>query len=52
MEYYKTFTIQNRSVCADLCDFMDCSPPGSSVHAILHARILEGVAIPFSKRYL
>ena len=28
---------------------MDCSPPGSSVHRILQARILEWVAIPFSK---
>ena len=30
-----------------LCDPMDCSPPGSSVHGILQARILERVAIPF-----
>ena len=28
---------------------MDCSPPGSSVHGILHARILEWVAISFSR---
>ena len=27
---------------------MNCSPPGSSVHGILQARILEWVAIPFS----
>ena len=33
--------------CLTLCDPMDCSPPGSSVHGILQARILEGVAIPF-----
>ena len=32
-----------------LCDPMDCSPPGSSVHGILQARILEWVAMPFSK---
>ena len=32
-----------------LCDHMDCSPPGSSVHEILQARILESVAIPFSR---
>ena len=32
-----------------LCRPMDCSPPGSSVHGILQARILEWVAIPFSK---
>ena len=29
-----------------LCNPMDCSPPGSSVHRILQARILEWVAIP------
>ena len=28
---------------------MDCSLPGSSVHGILQARILEGVSIPFSR---
>ena len=32
-----------------LCDPMDCRPPGSSVHGILQARILELVAIPFSR---
>ena len=32
-----------------LCDPMDCSPAGSSVHGILQARILEWVAIPFSR---
>ena len=32
-----------------LCDPMDCSPAGSSVHRILQARILEWVAIPFSR---
>ena len=32
-----------------LCDPMDCSPPGSYVHGILQAEILEWVAIPFSK---
>ena len=35
-------------VCPALCDPMDCSPPGSSVHGILQARILEWVAISFS----
>ena len=32
-----------------LCDPMDCSPPGSSVHGILQPRILEWVTISFSK---
>ena len=34
--------------CPTLCDSMDSSPPGSSVHGILQAGILEWVAIPFS----
>ena len=32
-----------------LCDPVDCSQPGSSVHGILQARILERVAISFSR---
>ena len=32
--------------CQIFCDFMDCSPPGSSVHRILQGRVLEWVAIP------
>ena len=35
--------------CLTLCNPMDCSPPGSSVHGILQARIPELVAIPFSR---
>ena len=35
--------------CPTLCDPMDCSPSGSSVHGILQARILEMVAISFSR---
>ena len=35
--------------CLALCDPMDHSPPGSSVHGILHARILEWVTMPSSK---
>ena len=35
--------------CLPLCDPMDCSLPGSSVHEILQARILEWVAIPISR---
>ena len=35
--------------CSTLSDHTDCSPPGSSVHGILQARILEWVAIPFSR---
>ena len=35
-------------LCPTFCDPVDCSPPGSSVHAILQVRILEWVVIPFS----
>ena len=35
--------------CLTVCNLMDCSPPGSSVHGILQARILEWVAIFFSR---
>ena len=34
--------------CSTLCDPMNRSPPGSSVHGIFQARILEWVAISFS----
>ena len=36
-------------LCPTLCDPTDCSPPGSSVRGILQARILEWVAISFSR---
>ena len=32
--------------CSALCDPMDCSPPGSSVHGVLQERVLEWVAVP------
>ena len=36
-------------LCLILCNPMDCSPPGSSVHGISQARILEQVVIPYSR---
>ena len=42
LEKVKVLVIQ---MCPTLCHPMDCSPPGSSVHGILQARILEWVAI-------
>ena len=36
-------------LCLTLCNPMNCSPPGSSVHEILQARILEWVSSPFSR---
>ena len=38
-------------LCPTLCDPIDYSLPSSSVHGILQARILEWVAISFSKGY-
>ena len=35
--------------CLTLCDPMDYSPPGSSIHGILQARTLEWVAVPSSR---
>ena len=35
--------------CPNLCNHMDCSLPGSSIHGILQARTLEWVAISFSR---
>ena len=41
------------TICVQLCltlfDYMDCSPPGSLAHGIFQARILERVAISYSK---
>ena len=36
-------------LCLTLCDPMDCSPPGSSVHGIFQATILKWVAISSSR---
>ena len=47
-QYYPDAALVTQS-CLTLCDPMDCSPPGSSVHGILQARILEWSAI-FSSR--
>ena len=41
--------VHTRSVMSDLSRPMDCSPPGSSVHRVFHARILEWVAISYSR---
>ena len=37
-------------LCPTLCNPMDCNLPGSSIHVIFQARILEWVAISFSRR--
>ena len=38
--------------CSTLCNLVDCSPPGSSVHGIFQARILEWNAISFSNEIM
>ena len=38
--------------CQTLCNPMDCSPPGSPIHEIFQARVLEWVAISFSKEWI
>ena len=40
--------VLSAQLCPTLCYAMDCSPPGSSVHGILQARIPEWVAISYS----
>ena len=40
---------KSMQLCLTLCDPMDCSPPGSSVHGILQARVLMWVAMPSSR---
>ena len=46
--YMKVKVLVTQS-CLTLCDPMDYSPPGYSVHGILQARTLEWVAIAFSR---
>ena len=43
------FCVLFAQLCLTLCDSMDCSQPGSSIHGVLEARILEWVVIPFSR---
>ena len=47
--YAKKVKVSVTLTCLTLCDPVDCGPPGSSVHGILQARILEWVAGPFSR---
>ena len=44
-----TLSVLVAQLCLPPCDPMDCRPPVSSVHGILYARILEWVAISFSR---
>ena len=45
---FSVFQMLLAKSCPTLCDSMDCSPQGSSLHGVLQAKILEWVATPFS----
>ena len=47
--YTSEWVSDSHSVVSDSCDSMNCSPTGSSVYGILQARILEWIAISFSR---
>ena len=49
MHFYIGYWCVCAQLCPALCDPMDCSPPGSSVHEVLQARVLEWVAISSSR---
>ena len=54
IDFLSEFSLTRKKVlvsqsCPTLCDPMDCSPPGSSVHGILQARILEWITMPSSR---
>ena len=47
--YMQAMCAKSLQSCLTLCDPMDCSPPGSSVHGILQARTQDWVAMPSSR---
>ena len=47
--FFSSLSAKSLQLCLTLCNSMDCSPPGSSVHGILQARILKWVAMPSSR---
>ena len=47
---YRFNTCRCAQCCPNLCNLTDCSLPGSSVHGIFQTRVLEWVAISFSRR--
>ena len=49
IQVYRNYVLIAQS-CQTLGNPKDCSPPGPSVHGILHARIVEWDAISFSNR--
>ena len=47
--FYRCVWVMSLHSCLTLCYSMDCTLPGSSVHGLLQARILERVSVPFSR---
>ena len=45
--FLKSMYVLIAQLCSTLCDPMECSPPGSSVHGILQERLLEGLLVPY-----
>ena len=52
MSYKYIWVVLVAQLCLTLCDPKDCTPPGSSVHGIVQARILEWIAIIFILEWL
>ena len=48
-DFVRVYVCYITQSCLTLCDPMDCSPPGSSLHGIFQAEALEWVAISFSR---
>ena len=48
IEFAAAAAAKSLQSCPTLCNPIDCSPPGSSIHAIFQARVLEWGAIAFS----
>ena len=44
--------MKEKAIVMSLCDPMDCSLPGHSIHEIIQARRVEWVAIPFYRHHL
>ena len=49
-DYFSGPAAKSLQSCPTLCNPMNCNPPSCSVHWILQARILEWVAVPFSRQ--
>ena len=48
-EYFPLSKVLAAQLCPIFCNAMDCSPPGSSIHGIFQARILQRVAVSYPR---